>query len=110
MKKWYWSLLLVPVACFVFPLCQIQVNLWRGERAERVLVNALREKYPAFTFTASHSYETPRAYLRAFDVKDPAKQNEIRDWLVEFKSQGGISIEVWLTFNDGDVGQDSLRF
>jgi len=110
MKKWYWLLLLIPVVYLLFTLGLIQVNLWRGERAGRILVNALTDKYPQFTFTAAHSYETPRVYLRALGVKDPAKQDEIRDWLVDFKSQRGISIPVWLTFNDGDVDQDSHKF
>jgi hypothetical protein len=109
MRKRYWLLVLVPVA-YLLLAGPIHLTLWRGERAERILLGGLTEKYPQFSFKAGHSYETPRVYLRALGVKDPAKQQEIRDWLVEFKSQRGISVEVWLKFDDEVFDPDSFKF
>ena len=83
-------------AALVFQVGAIQVNLYVGGKAWNAILDGLREQFPGVEFRGGCSYERQQVHVCAFGAGGPERQAEIRDWLLQFKQERNLGVEVWL--------------
>jgi hypothetical protein len=88
------------VACLLLPLGCIQWRLYKNERAKQPLLDAVRRQFPDVTFRGAVSYEAPRVYIGAFEVRDQAAQAAIKEWLANAKELLRLDVQIRLIFCD----------
>lgn len=107
--KWSWRVCILIVSAvlvlgFVVPLVNIALNLRLNDRDKQVILSELEQEFPDIKFSAGGSYEARRIYLQALSELDEARLAELHDWLVEFKAQKGMSVQIWLIPKGGTAG------
>lgn len=94
----------------VVSLISIHQTLTANKRDRIVLLQALREQFPATEFQGSESYEKRFVYVIAYGVTDRAKRDEIRDRVEALKIEWEVKADVRLEFWDTRTSGESATF
>src|SRR5262245_48302258 len=113
MKRWAWTIVIggaaVIVVGLLLPLGGMVWYTHLNHRDKELILRALKETYPEVELSIGCAYDCRRLYVAEFDVTDPAKQAEIRDWLDRFKADHGLGAEIWVLFSKERVSTDRRR-
>src|SRR5689334_7705484 len=95
---------------FVVPIVSIEVNLHLNRQDRQALLEEFRTRHPEIRFTGSESYERRQVYIRAYGVTDQAKQSQIREELMAFKTERKVGAAIRLTFWGNDLPDELAAF
>jgi hypothetical protein len=92
------------LACFILPLVNIQLRLWRNGAIATRLVDSLRAEFPGAKFRGNVSYEREVVYINVLSGLAPEHRRDVEQLLRRLKAEQRIAPAIWLWFPE-NIGE-----